>query len=69
MLGYHGESSRFNNQRQSGLKGNKTHVGTPSAPAKWAVELSMVMTKSSAAICAAKLSKFLMGQHLASHEL
>jgi flagellin-like hook-associated protein FlgL len=31
---------------------------TPSAPARWAVELSMVMTRSMAAICAAKLSIF-----------
>ena len=46
MVGYQGLSLRWSSQRQSGTSGSATHTGTPIAPAKWAIAVSEVITKS-----------------------
>ena len=46
MVGYQGLSSRSSSQRQSGANGRATQTGTPSAPARWAMAVSEVMTRS-----------------------
>ena len=53
IVGYQGESSRSTNQRQSGDAHSATQTGTPSAPARCAVAVSDVMTKSRFFITAA----------------
>ena len=50
LFGYHGESSRCSIQRQSGECDSITHVRWPSAPAKCAIAVSMVTTRSMALI-------------------
>ena len=47
------ESSRSRNHRQSALLPKATHTGFPNAPARWAMEVSLVMTKSRFMITAA----------------
>src|SRR5258707_5915896 len=46
IVGYQGVSSRSSSQRQSGTMGNASHTGTARAPARWAVTVSHVITKS-----------------------
>src|SRR6185369_4258038 len=46
MLGYHGELSRSMSQRQSATYERQSQTGTPSAPAKCAIAVSEVTTKS-----------------------
>ncbi|MBM3523110.1 MAG: hypothetical protein FJX57_09145 [Alphaproteobacteria bacterium] len=45
-LRYHGESSRLSSHRQSGTAHSRTHVGTPSAPPRCAVEVQAVINRS-----------------------
>ena len=45
-VGYHGESLRSNNHRQSGLNGNSTQIGLLKAPARLTMDVSMEITKS-----------------------
>ena len=45
-VGYHGQSSRPSSQRQSGAKASRIQVGRPSAPARWAILVSTVITRS-----------------------
>src|SRR5205085_4169192 len=52
-LGYQGQSARSKNHRQSGTAARATHVGTPSAPPRWAIAVSEVITRSSTFITAA----------------
>src|SRR5215510_5518068 len=52
-VGYHGESLRSNNHRQSGLNGKSTQVALPKAPARLAVDVSQESTKSSDIMIAA----------------
>src|SRR6185437_8372668 len=47
MVGYQGVSSRPSIQRQSACAGNRVHVRTPSAPARWAESVSTQINKSS----------------------
>src|SRR5207244_194473 len=53
MVGYQGQSSRSKSQRQSGIFGNATQIGTAKAPARWATAESEVITKSRLFIIAA----------------
>ena len=46
IVGYHGLSSRWVIQRQSGVVDSGIHTGTPSAPARWATAVSEVMNRS-----------------------
>ena len=45
-VGYHGESSRSRNQRQSAALGRATQTSTPIVPARWARAVSDVTTRS-----------------------
>ena len=60
MLGYQGESERPAIQRQSIVSGSISQTGLPSAPAKWATEVSMVMTRSRQEIRTAESAKSLI---------
>src|SRR3990172_213663 len=60
-VGYHGLSSRSRIHRQSASHGRRIHTGTPSAPARCTVELSIETTRSSAATRAAKPSRSTSG--------
>ena len=53
IVGYQGLSSRSSSQRQSGEKGNATHTGAASAPARCATAVSDVITRSRFSITAA----------------
>src|SRR5712675_3708244 len=61
-FGYQGQSSPSLNQyhQRECPSGRKTHVGGPSAPARWAVVLLTVMTASQALISAASPSMSLV---------
>ena len=45
-VGYQGLSVRWSNHRQSGAKGSRIQTGLPKAPARWAIAVSTVMTRS-----------------------
>src|ERR1700722_87069 len=53
IVGYHAHFSPSIPHRQSGACLSSTHAGPPSAPAKCAVDVSIVITKSISAISAA----------------
>ena len=57
MEGYQGLSDRFSIQRQSGVAESSSHVGLPSAPARWATAVSIVMIRSSCSISVAVEAK------------
>ena len=57
MVGYHGESVRSLNHRQSGTNGRSTQVGFPIAPARWATPVSIEITRSRADTRAAVSAK------------
>ena len=57
MVGYQGLSERPSSHRQSGASGRATQTATPNAPAKWAVAVSEVITRSRLAITAAVSKK------------
>jgi len=46
MVGYQGESSRLNIQRQSGSSGRRVQTGLASAPARCATAVSTEMIRS-----------------------
>jgi len=51
--GYQGLSSRSSIQRQSGTRLSATQTGRPRAPARWAIDVSQVMTRSRLCMMAA----------------
>ena len=53
MVGYQGLSSRSSSHRQSGEKGKAIQTGIPSAPARCAIDVSTLMTRSRLFITAA----------------
>ena len=55
--GYHGQSSRSSNQRQSGTRGSSIQTGRPSAPARCATDVSTLITRSSVSTSAAVSAK------------
>ena len=57
MVGYHGLSSRSKSQRQQPANGRTVHTGRPSAPAKWADDVSAEMIRSRFIITAAVSEK------------
>ena len=57
MVGYQGVSSRPVSQRQSATCGNAVNTGRASAPARCAIEVSQVTTRSSFVISAAASTK------------
>ena len=57
MVGYHGLSARLWSQRHSPAKGSSSQTGLPSAPAKCAVAVSTLMTRSSCSMIAAVAAK------------
>ncbi len=60
-LSYQIDLVRSTSQRQSELSGSSTQHGLPIAPAKWTVLLSTEITRSIAAICAVKGSRYWNG--------
>src|SRR3990167_7047921 len=56
-LGYHGESVRESNQRQSGIRGKSTRTLMPSPLARCATEVSTVTSSSTSVRMAAVSSK------------
>lgn len=57
MVGYQGVVRARWSQRQSPRCGSMTQTGLPSAPARCALDVSMVMTRSSVAMIAAASAK------------
>ena len=57
MVLYQGVSFLPSIQRQSGVKGSKSHTGLAMAPARWATAVSTVMTRSRLCITAAVSAK------------
>ena len=43
MVGYQGESPRSRSQRHSASRFRATQTGRPSAPARWAIDVSQVI--------------------------
>src|SRR5208283_421667 len=46
IVGYQGVSDRSSSQRQSGMNGSKVQTGLPSAPARWATDVSTEIIRS-----------------------
>src|SRR5262245_47756445 len=53
IVGYHGLSSQFKNQRHSGADASASQTGTANAPARWAIAVSELITRSRFFITAA----------------
>ena len=61
IVGYHGVSGRFSIQRQSGANASRAQTGKPKAPARCAIAVSTVISKSNcestSAVCAKSVNR------------